>query len=405
MPRQRPQANGTPSSGLPPFINPPSSPPQPPQTNLTPPSIANANSPFTNTPFQFFFSNLGPGQQSAVLAALSNSPLLNSSPFLQQLFLLSQLQSLGINPFRNPFLTANATGNFGPLLSLLQLAQLQNTGLVNVNPLLNSFLLASILGSNSPFATITGNSQLQTTGFGFNSLNSTMTSTNPFLNSTFGTTGTGNMSPLTMAAMARMQNSAMGMNALLNANLAGNASGVLSSLLSGVGGQNSLLGLNSLASSGLNAAGAYGGGSNYSPSAAQPSYNSAASTMTTNQSTLGQLTTLSEPAATNNGMDTIFAGLGLAARDGHLKWPLALDALPPAEETATLRKQVESLLTVMAHNTSSNVNNKRFGDEARRAVAHLQSLTYSHRYSMTAGTYKDAERFLANLDNALKVLQ
>jgi hypothetical protein len=105
----------------------------------------------------------------------------------------------------------------------------------------------------------------------------------------------------------------------------------------------------------------------------------------------------------NKDKDTALAALGLPVKNGHLDWPLALDALP-GEESRNLRQQIESLLLVMAANSQGGKGNARLVDEAKQAVSRLDAIAYSNRYSMTLGTRKDASAFLAKLDNVLSSL-
>jgi hypothetical protein len=98
--------------------------------------------------------------------------------------------------------------------------------------------------------------------------------------------------------------------------------------------------------------------------------------------------------------DTVLAGLGLPTKNGHLDWPIALDALPHSEDA---RRQVESAMVALAAYKGNA--NAGLVDEAKRSLDRLRDLVYSNRYSMTAGTRKEADRFLDKLESALKAFQ
>jgi hypothetical protein len=123
------------------------------------------------------------------------------------------------------------------------------------------------------------------------------------------------------------------------------------------------------------------------------------------QSYGSSLATYTNETSKPSESDVLLTSLGLPVKDGHLDWPVALAALPPGEETRNLRQQVESRLIVMAKSSGNGKANAEFDDQARRSLDRLEEMTHSNRYSMTAGTHRAAVRFLAQMDDVLKVLQ
>jgi hypothetical protein len=81
---------------------------------------------------------------------------------------------------------------------------------------------------------------------------------------------------------------------------------------------------------------------------------------------------------------------------------LALEALP-GEKTRDLLKQVEALILQMA-SKPKDAENARLAGETKDIFARLRSQMYSNRISITRGCYKDADKFLGQLDSAVKTL-
>jgi hypothetical protein len=112
----------------------------------------------------------------------------------------------------------------------------------------------------------------------------------------------------------------------------------------------------------------------------------------------------SSKAYSNKEGESVVTALGLPAKNGHLVWPIALDALA-GEESRDLRKQVDSLVFLMGRNSYNGNPNGHYVGEFKQALDRLSELAYSNRYSMTLGTRKEANEFLSKLDNALSLLQ
>ena len=183
--------------------------------------------------------------------------------------------------------------------------------------------------------------------------------------------------------------------------------------------QNGTLGLNPfLNTSGRNygggmMGGGYGGGGSpaYAYATANPSsgnpydmygQTAAASPSTTSYgSTAADANTGGSYSTESSGQNSVLTAMGLPNRHGHLDWPLALVALP-GEQSRRLRQQVEAAVTVLAN--SKPGKNSPLVEETKSVLERLQSLTESNRLSMTPGTFRDAEEFLAQVDHALRLM-
>jgi len=101
-------------------------------------------------------------------------------------------------------------------------------------------------------------------------------------------------------------------------------------------------------------------------------------------------------------MGTILTAAGLPNKDGHLSWPLGLRMLRPDGETRDLRRQVDTLVQALATQRLSSQPNSAFVQDAEVALEKLRLLAERERHSLSYGTYREVERFLAMLDGFLK---
>jgi hypothetical protein len=101
----------------------------------------------------------------------------------------------------------------------------------------------------------------------------------------------------------------------------------------------------------------------------------------------------------------VLAALGVPNKEGHLEWPLALLILRPDDESRELRQQIETLIQVLAIQQSTAYPNPRDIHRTRRALGQLRSLMDSERHSLTAGTFKESDRFLKKLESFLKEME
>jgi hypothetical protein len=105
------------------------------------------------------------------------------------------------------------------------------------------------------------------------------------------------------------------------------------------------------------------------------------------------------------GMGLVLGALGVPNKDGHIEWPLALRFLRPDDEARELRQQIGALIQVLAIEQAGGYLNAGDIHQTRLVLNKLRSLMESERYSMTLGTYKEADRFLGKLESFLKNLE
>jgi hypothetical protein len=101
-------------------------------------------------------------------------------------------------------------------------------------------------------------------------------------------------------------------------------------------------------------------------------------------------------------MAATLTAVGLPAKDGHLNWPLGLRMLRPDEETRDLRKQFDVLVQALATQQLSSQPSSGYVEQAGLALEKLRSLAERERHSLSSGTYREVERFLAKLDRFLR---
>jgi hypothetical protein len=212
----------------------------------------------------------------------------------------------------------------------------------------------------------------------------------------FPTTGTfnrfGQNSPF-MSRLARMAlygNSAFGMNPY---GTSGGYSGGGGGYSGGGGGYSGGGG----GSSG--GGGGYGGGSGSSNSNPYTAYASMYGSQDQRYNQSGQ----TQYSAADVG--TLLTAAGLPNKNGNIDWPLALQILRPDSETRELRTQIETLVQVLAGQQAVLYPNPRYIHQTRQAVAKLRSFMDRERYSLTAGTYRESDRFLGKLETFLNSLE
>jgi hypothetical protein len=107
------------------------------------------------------------------------------------------------------------------------------------------------------------------------------------------------------------------------------------------------------------------------------------------------------PRGTRKGLAGLFDG------DGALDWPLGLRILPPAEETAALRQEVETFLRAALKGLGSGNAPASALKEARRDIARLQGLLhrYADRLPGSRHTVREARRYLRRLELFAKGLK
>ena len=92
---------------------------------------------------------------------------------------------------------------------------------------------------------------------------------------------------------------------------------------------------------------------------------------------------------------------GLPAENGRLTWPLALRILPPADQTKSLREQLELALYYVATQAAEGKANRVFIDFGLQAVRELRQLLKPRELIMPPVSYADAMRFLDRAERGL----
>ena len=161
---------------------------------------------------------------------------------------------------------------------------------------------------------------------------------------------------------------------------------------------------------GSGSSGGYGGGGGYSN---QPSSSNTADPYQTYASKYGSEDEAYSTAIAGYGgksdqskktseMGAILTAAGLPNKEGHLNWPLGLRLLRPDDETRDLRRQVDVLVQGIAFQQLSSQPNSAYVQQTEFALERLRLLAERERHSLSSGTYREVERFLAKLDRFLK---
>ena len=211
--------------------------------------------------------------------------------------------------------------------------------------------------------------------------------------------------------LARLLNSSLGMNPYANMTLLGKGYGGMGGGFGGGGGYGSGGGYGGSGGGSGSGGGYGGGGGNGSGSGYQPT--SASSTDPSQTYAANYQAQDDGYSALNAGYGdksyqskktsgTILTAAGLPGKDGHLSWPLGLRMLRPDDETRNLRRQIDTLVQALAAQKLTAQPNSGFIQEAEVALEKLRLLAERERHSLSSGTYREVERFLAMLDGFLK---
>jgi hypothetical protein len=97
--------------------------------------------------------------------------------------------------------------------------------------------------------------------------------------------------------------------------------------------------------------------------------------------------------------------LGLPSADGRLDWPLAFRMLPRTSDASVWQQQVDSLLPAAVAQASEGRVNPQTVAEIGRSLDRLAAVLHSRAGSMPTNTYAEAERFLRQVGESLKLLR
>ena len=206
--------------------------------------------------------------------------------------------------------------------------------------------------------------------------------------------------------LARPLNSSLGMNPYANMSRFGNGYGGMGGGYGGGGGYGS--GGSSSSGGGYGSGGGNGSGSGYQPTSAASTdpYQTYAANYQAQDDGYSALNAgygdKSYQSKKTSEMGTILTAAGLPSKDGHLSWPLGLRVLRPDEETRNLRRQIDTLVQALAAQKLTSQPNSGFIQEAEVALEKLRLVAERERHSVSSGTYREVERFLAMLNGFVK---
>src|SRR5205814_4333370 len=96
--------------------------------------------------------------------------------------------------------------------------------------------------------------------------------------------------------------------------------------------------------------------------------------------------------------------LGVPVEKGHIRWPLGLRVLPPADETKTLREQLDALLPTVASQAALGQASPALVEQGLDAIHALRKLLRPREGTMAEVTYTDAMRFLDRVERGFTKL-
>jgi hypothetical protein len=115
----------------------------------------------------------------------------------------------------------------------------------------------------------------------------------------------------------------------------------------------------------------------------------------------------SETSSDGKSLSRVLTAAGVPNDGGRLQWPVGLRVVggPAGDE---LRQQIDALLQYGAEQTHAGPVSPHLTQELARSVGALRKLLRrdrEERFSLALTSYEDAERFLAKLDHARKLLE
>jgi hypothetical protein len=96
---------------------------------------------------------------------------------------------------------------------------------------------------------------------------------------------------------------------------------------------------------------------------------------------------------------------GLSNDQGNLNWPLGLQALFPAATNRELINRIDARLQTAALQKAGGSVDSDLIKETSRDAQKLRAMLQQREPYLQAPTYREADRFLKNLDSALKQMQ
>jgi hypothetical protein len=110
-------------------------------------------------------------------------------------------------------------------------------------------------------------------------------------------------------------------------------------------------------------------------------------------------------AASAAEVSRMLSAAGLPNDHGTLTWPIGLQALFPATENAELTSKLNSSLQSAALQQTTGAIDPSLLRNATQDASRLRQMLVQREPYLQAPTYREADRFLTNLDKALKHLE
>jgi hypothetical protein len=110
------------------------------------------------------------------------------------------------------------------------------------------------------------------------------------------------------------------------------------------------------------------------------------------------------PSASQAKQTSVLGAFGIPNEDGAVKWPLAFRLMTP-DQKMDLLDPLESQLKVVATQAASDKASPTVLRQAAQNVGNLYKWLRPRRPDLAEGTYREADAFLAKLDEALKTIR
>ena len=123
----------------------------------------------------------------------------------------------------------------------------------------------------------------------------------------------------------------------------------------------------------------------------------------------GQMTSvpqfITEPSNMAPEVSRTLSAAGLSNDQGNLNWPLGLQALFPAATNRELINRIDARLQAAAVQKANGSVDSDLIKETSRDAQKLRAMLQQREPYLQAPTYREADRFLTNLDSVLKEMQ
>jgi hypothetical protein len=133
-----------------------------------------------------------------------------------------------------------------------------------------------------------------------------------------------------------------------------------------------------------------------------PSYGSAAPSYAAPAPSAGGVPTYKASAPATKELP-VFAAFGIPEENGDIQWPTAFRLMPPEQKRDLLKKAQAQLLIAGTQAVGGKVNPLML-KEATQSVENLRRWLRSRQTNMAEPTYREGDRFLNKLDDAIETM-